>query len=215
MRTYTLALILLLAQWVPFGDADAQRSRRRDRVSDDRQTLSHDGRTRRYVVRVPARIARSNALVPMVIVLHGGGGNASNAESMTGFTRKAEREGFIVVYPEGTARGRVPLLTWNAGHCCGHAMEQRVDDVGFINALIDKLQSTHRIDPDRIYVTGMSNGGMMSHRLGIELSQRIAAIGPVVGAVFGDLLVRRASATGLRRSLRLFPDADVLHVANA
>src|SRR5690606_38463985 len=142
--------------------------------------------TRRYVVRVPARVARSNALAPLVIVLHGGGGNASNAETMTGFTRKAEREGFIVVYPEGTARGRVPLLTWNAGHCCGYAMEQRVDDVGFITALIDKLQSTHRIDPDRIYVTGMSNGGMMSHRLGIELSHRIAAIGPVVGAVFGD-----------------------------
>lgn len=186
MRTHTPALLLLVALLVPLSDADAQRSRRRDRASDDRQTLRHDGRIRSYLVRVPARVARSNAPAPVVIVLHGGGGNASNAEAMTGFTRKAEREGFIAVYPEGTSRGRVPLLTWNAGHCCGYAMEQTVDDVGFINALIDTLQATYRVDPNRIYVTGMSNGGMMSHRLGIELSHRIAAIGPVVGTVFGD-----------------------------
>jgi polyhydroxybutyrate depolymerase len=132
-----------------------------------------------------------------VIVLHGGGGNARNAEAMTGFTRKAEREGFIVAYPEGTAAGRLGLFTWNAGHCCGYAMEQRVDDVGFIGALIDRLQATHRIDPRRVYVTGMSNGAMMSHRLGIELSHRIAAIAPVVGAVFGDEVRPRAPVSAI------------------
>jgi len=81
-------------------------------------------------------------------------------------------------------RGR--LLTWNAGHCCDPAMRQSADDVGFVNALIDELSRMHPIDPDRIYVTGMSNGGMLSHRLGIELSHRIAAIAPVVATVFGD-----------------------------
>jgi polyhydroxybutyrate depolymerase len=104
---------------------------------------------------------------------------------MTFFTEKARKEGFIVVYPEGTNR-RGALLTWNAGHCCGHAMNNNVDDVGFVSALIDTLAANHPVDTSRVYATGMSNGGMMAHRLGIELSNRIKAIAPVVATVFGD-----------------------------
>lgn len=78
------------------------------------------------------------------------------------------------------------MHTWNAGHCCGYAMQNDVDDVGFIDAMLDEIEREWRIDPDRIYVTGMSNGGMMAHRLGRELRHRPAAIAPVVGAVFGD-----------------------------
>jgi len=155
-------------------------------ASVDAQTIRHDGRERSYVVRVPAAVAEGSTRVPLVIVLHGGGGNAPNAESMTGFTEKARAEGFIVVYPNGTGRRRDVLLTWNAGHCCGYAMEQRVDDVGFIGALIGDLLARYPVDSRRVYVTGMSNGAMMSHRLGIELSDQVAAIAPVVGALFGD-----------------------------
>jgi polyhydroxybutyrate depolymerase len=151
-----------------------------------RQTLIHDGVTRSYVVRTPGKALKANAPMPLVLVLHGGGGNAPIAEQMTGFTGKARQEGFIVVYPEGSGRLKGKLLTWNADHCCGHAMENRVDDVGFIRALIDEISRRYPVDPDRIYVTGMSNGGMMTHRLGIELSDRIAAIAPVVATVFGD-----------------------------
>jgi polyhydroxybutyrate depolymerase len=123
---------------------------------------------------------------PLVIVLHGGGGNAANAAQMTGFSAVAEKEGFIVAYPDGTGRLAPRLLTWNSGHCCAYAMEEKVDDVAFISALIDELVKTRGVDPKRVYVTGMSNGGMMSHRLGIELSDKVAAIAPVVGALFGD-----------------------------
>jgi polyhydroxybutyrate depolymerase len=124
--------------------------------------------------------------VPLMLVLHGGGGNADNAEQMTGFTAKARKEGFIVVYPEGTGRLKNKLLTWNDGHCCGYAMKQQVDDVGFVSALLDKLVQSYPVDTARIYATGMSNGGMMTHRLGIQLSDRLAAIAPVVATVFGD-----------------------------
>lgn len=147
-------------------------------------TLTHDGQTRSYLVRLPDRTPRSGG-VPLVIVLHGGGGNAANAENMTGFTTLGRAEGFIVVYPEGTAR-RGRLLTWNAGHCCGSAMQQRVDDVGFLGALIDHLVRRYPVDPDRVYVTGMSNGAMMAHRAGLELGGKVAAIAPVAGTVFGD-----------------------------
>jgi polyhydroxybutyrate depolymerase len=154
--------------------------------SGGRHTLMHDGIARSYVVRVPGGLTRHDGAVPLVLVLHGGGGNAGYAESMTGFTAKAEKEGFIVVYPEGTGQFRKRRLTWNAGHCCGPAMDWRVDDVGFIGALIDRLLVDYPVDPRRIYATGMSNGGMMTHRLGIELSDRLAAIAPVVATLFGD-----------------------------
>jgi len=156
-------------------------------AAQENETLRHDVVTRKYVVRAPSGTTRRSTPVPVVIVLHGGGGNAANAEKMTGFSALVERERIIVVYPYGTSkRPRIPLLTWNAVHCCGHAMESKVDDVGFINALIDQLRVKYPVDPARIYVTGMSNGAMMSHRVGRELSNRIAAIAPVVGAVFGD-----------------------------
>ncbi|MCL4791845.1 MAG: polyhydroxybutyrate depolymerase [Gammaproteobacteria bacterium] len=153
---------------------------------DPLQTLLHDGIERHYLVRMPAEAVLRAGAVPLVLVLHGGGGNAENAERMTGFSDKARREGFIVVYPEGTSRFRQKLLTWNAGHCCGYAMEHKVDDVGFIRALIGQLVKEYPVDPKRIYVTGMSNGGMMTHRLGRELSDQLAAIAPVVATLFGD-----------------------------
>lgn len=151
-----------------------------------RHTLLHDGIERHYLIHTPAAPALRAGPVPLVLVLHGGGGNAENAERMTGFSDKARREGFIVVYPEGTSRFRQKLLTWNAGHCCGYAMEHQVDDVGFMRALITRLVKDYPIDPKRVYATGMSNGGMMTHRLGRELSDQLAAIAPVVATVFGD-----------------------------
>lgn len=153
---------------------------------DGSRTLMHDGMERSYVVRVPQQVATRADRVPLVLVLHGGGGDAEHAERITGFTEKARREGFLVVYPEGTGRLRGRLLTWNAGHCCGHALHNRVNDVGFIDALIGRLIRDYPVDnPGRVYATGMSNGGMMAHRLGIELSHRFAAIAPVVATLFG------------------------------
>jgi polyhydroxybutyrate depolymerase len=151
-----------------------------------RRTLIHDGLTRSYVVRLPIQATKANARLPLVLVLHGGGGDADNAESMTGFTPKARKEGFIVVYPEGTSAFGDKLLSWNAGHCCAYAMKNEVDDVGFVRALIDTLARDYPVDTGRVYVTGMSNGGMMAHRLGIELPDSIAGIAPVVGTLFGD-----------------------------
>lgn len=151
--------------------------------SEQTLTLTIDGDARTFQVHDFSRAKPAS----VVIILHGGGGDPDNAVKMTGFNRIAERERFIAVYPAGSARNpRGKLLTWNAGHCCAYAMENKIDDVAFIAALIDQLVAGGSADPKRIYVTGMSNGGMMSHRLGRELSGRIAAIAPVVAAVFGD-----------------------------
>jgi polyhydroxybutyrate depolymerase len=90
---------------------------------------------------------------------------------------KSDGEGFVVVYPDGLGS------SWNAGACCGTSMSTNVDDVGFVSDLIDALQSQLCIDAKRVYATGFSNGGFLSHKLACEMSTRIAAIAPVSGVL--------------------------------
>lgn len=121
----------------------------------------------------------------LVIALHGGGGNGAQLARSAGLIDKAAREGFILALPEGASRfGK--LETWNAGGCCAYAMREKVDDVGFIRTLIDEIERTQPVDPTRIYVVGMSNGGMMAERVAIELGDRIAGAAVFVGALFGN-----------------------------
>ena len=184
------------AQRRPLGDRLRDRMANREGTQRgarpaDRDTIRVGSDTRTYIVCAPRATERRPAPMPLVIAMHGGGGNAQNAEMMTRFTDLVERERIVVVYPDGAGRAmggaRGPaMFTWNAGHCCGYALKNDVDDVSFVSALIDTLSRRYPIDASRIYVTGMSNGAMMSHRVGRELSDRIAAIAPVVGAVFGD-----------------------------
>ena len=94
----------------------------------------------------------------------------------------ADRDGYIVVYPNGSGRMAERLLTWNACNCCAYAQIQGVDDVGFISALLDDLEKRANIDQQRIYIVGHSNGGMMAHRLGEALPERITAIASIAGA---------------------------------
>lgn len=180
VRTFLMALFLLL------GLCSWHALAAKGETAEKRHSLIHNGLERTYLVRLPPSSKLQKKFLPLVLVLHGGGGNALNAEKMTGFTAKAKREGFVVAYPEGTSRVSGKLLTWNAGHCCGYAMKQQVDDVGFISRLIDQMIKEYGVDPQRVYVTGMSNGGMMAHRIGRELSTKVAAIAPVVAGLFGD-----------------------------
>jgi polyhydroxybutyrate depolymerase len=118
----------------------------------------------------------------VVLVFHGGGGNAENAMRMSHFDIAADRHGFVAVFPNGTGRLRDRLLTFNAGNCCGTALDEHVDDVAFARALIEDLGRLVPIDHSRIFVTGMSNGGMMSYRLACEAADLFAAAAPVAGA---------------------------------
>ncbi len=137
-------------------------------------------------------------LHPVVIDIHGGGGNKKSARLQTCpnqnlknpgcLDRVADCEGFIVVYPNGTFETPLAknIRTFNAGggadgYVCmsDYACDENVDDVRFFSDLLDALETNYRIDPVRIYVTGFSNGAAMSHRLACELSNRIAAIAPI------------------------------------
>ncbi|HNB72776.1 MAG TPA: PHB depolymerase family esterase [Acidobacteriota bacterium] len=168
----------------------AQRNRRaglRQRLEEaaqiNRSTITEsfqfEGSERSYRLHLPPRLSNQKA-VPLVVVLHGGGGNAKNIENVTAFSKKADQEGFIVVYPNGYS-GDGALQTWNAWTCCGRAQTQNSNDVGFIRELVKRLKDRYNIDPNRVFATGHSNGAMMAYRLGCEMADTFAAIGPVAG----------------------------------
>lgn len=148
---------------------------------DYRFSFVHDGISREYLVHVPR--SYRGAPTPMLIALHGGGGNADYQadDSKYGLISKSEQAGFIAVFPNGYSR--LPngiLATWNAGACCGAAQRNNVDDVGFIRAVIARVERQANIDRRRVFATGMSNGAMMSWRLACEAPE-IRAIAPVEG----------------------------------
>jgi polyhydroxybutyrate depolymerase len=151
-------------------------------AGDHDRSLAIGGATRTYIARVPPRVSEGRPL-PVVVAFHGGGGNASGFKAYAGLDALADREGFVVVYPDGTGRLGRRLLTWNAGGCCGYAAAQNVDDVGFALAVLRDVARHVSVDPTRIYATGHSNGAMMAYRLAIEAADRIAAIAPVAGAM--------------------------------
>ena len=143
------------------------------------RSLEVHKRTRTYLVYVPKSYDATNP-VPLILAFHGGGSNAEQMVRFCGLNELADKAGFLVVYPNGTGRVKT-ALTWNGGNCCGYAMQNQVDDVAFVKALLDDLEKNANIDAKRIYATGMSNGAIMAYRLASELSDRIAAIAPVAG----------------------------------
>lgn len=148
---------------------------------------------RTYRIHIPPSYDNEDP-VPLVIVLHGYTSNSHLIKTKTNFDEKADEDGFIAVYPNGETDLLFLLEILivyghfgrylNGGFCCGNAVTRNIDDVGFIETLIETLQDNLNINSSQIYVTGNSNGGIMSYRLGAEFSDTIAAIG-VVGSSIG------------------------------
>ncbi len=138
---------------------------------------------RSYLVHVPPSYDPEK-LYPLVVVLHGAFDNASGMEKATGFSDLADRENFIVQYPNGISLFGF-LQHWNAGHCCGKAAADKVDDVGFISKAIEDLYSRISVDRNRIYMVGFSNGGMMAYRFAAARSDLLAAVAPLAASIGG------------------------------
>jgi len=150
-------------------------------------TLPVDGYNRTYLLNLPPGYYEDTARYALVIGLHGTGGSAAQFDNDYGFTDLAKEAHFAIVYPEGVhSDGILGIRTWNAGTCCDYAMEHDIDDVKFISNLIDELLASYAIDPQRVYVTGMSNGAMLTYRLVCELSDKIAAATVVSGTLMTD-----------------------------
>jgi polyhydroxybutyrate depolymerase len=138
--------------------------------------LRAGGTDRTYIVSVPADLPKN---APLVVVLHGGFGSAIQAQKAYGWDALAAEEGFVVAYPDGLGKA------WNAGAgCCGRSGERDVDDVAFIESVVREISAERSIDASRVFVTGMSNGGMMAYRLACD-TDTFAAIAPVSGTLLG------------------------------
>lgn len=146
---------------------------------DHHRTVEVGQLKRKYHVHIPPSYDGSKPM-PVVLAFHGGGSNAGQMVLFSGLSEKADAAGFIVVYPSGSGRFE-RVATWNGGNCCGYAMNNKIDDVAFVRALLDDLTQVMNVDAKRVYATGISNGGILSYLLASELSDRIAAIAPVGG----------------------------------
>lgn len=167
----------------PAPEAAAGSSTQIGKPGDHTFSLVHDGLTRMYRVHVPASY-NSTTVTPLLIALHGGGGNMDYQanDKYYGLISKSEKEGFIVAFPNGYSKLKSgKFATWNAGACCGGARDGKVDDAGFIRQMVDKLAGQLNVDRTRIFATGMSNGGMMSYRLACEMPDVFKAIAAVAG----------------------------------
>jgi polyhydroxybutyrate depolymerase len=154
-------------------------------------TLKFDGLTRDYRLHVPPAAAQGKPL-PLVLNLHGATQNAQLEEIQSNMDPNADQNGYLVVYPDGTRISKVltpdPVAKqaqygWNAGACCGLPITRHINDVGFLLKVIADIASRTPVNLRRVYMTGISNGGMMAYTMAAEASSHFAAISSVSGQV--------------------------------
>lgn len=153
-------------------------------VTADEFSVMHDGLKRSYFVHIPKEWNKKSSL-PVLFLFHGGGGNARQALFSYGLQQKSDEENFLLVVPNGTGPSETVLLTWNVSFGFGQSHINKIDDLGFIKKLLEIIEKDYPVDPDRIYATGISNGGVLCHWLAAQPWNKFAAIAPVVATVGG------------------------------
>jgi polyhydroxybutyrate depolymerase len=143
-------------------------------------SISFGGRWRTFMTHLPKGYDVSKKY-PLVLAFHGGSPlGYQSIQYQSRLSEKSDTAGFIVVYPEGVkvAGNR----TWNAGGCCAPATTLNIDDVGFVNSLLNTLFRSRPVDTTRVYATGFSNGALLSYKLANQLTNRFAAVAIVEGS---------------------------------
>jgi polyhydroxybutyrate depolymerase len=164
---------LLLLTALTLGQADALGP------GEHKRTLTVDEQKRRHIIHVPPKYDPKRP-TPVVLALHGMGMWEKMMESFTRLSDTADEHNFVVVYPNGTGI----VQTWNAGQFPGK--NNKTDDIKYLGKVLDDVESAVNVDKKRVYVTGLSNGAMMTYRVAAEMSDRIAAVAPVAGTMAMD-----------------------------
>lgn len=183
---FLAGVLLLVAGWMQTGCTTAlPRDARVEGPKTYRGSVDirFNGFNRTYLVHIPSGY-RSDVALPLVVVIHGAFDTAAGMERYSGFSRLADSENFIVLYPNGIGIWGF-LQHWNAGHCCGKAAADDIDDVGFIAAAIEDVGARLAVDADRVYMVGFSNGGMLAYRFAAEKGDLLAAVAPLAASIGG------------------------------
>ncbi len=159
-----LLTFLILGLWI--GDSIAQQN-----IKD---SLVHQGFIRQYTIHLPPNYANLDTL-PLVIFLHGGSGNAQSAQNFTQLNPVSNQAPFMVAYPQGYALANGGGFTWADGRGTS-ADRQQIDDLGFIEKMMDQVLDKFDVNPDRVYLAGFSNGGFLTQRIACAYGERFAAI---------------------------------------
>src|SRR5690606_32826115 len=180
MIAILLTALISLAQLSCNRDVEIPKTYRFEKV------VTVDGLQRTYIVQLPSDYYESTTEKPLVIGLHGTGGSGAQFENDYGFSQKAEQADFIAVYPNGVMKndGLLKIRTWNAGGSFDYAKCKEIDDVKFISTIVDIIIANYTLNAKKIYVEGMSNGGMMAYKLANDISNNIAAVGIVSATMF-------------------------------
>ncbi|MFB4311441.1 alpha/beta hydrolase family esterase [Actinomadura sp. GTD37] len=147
-----------------------------DAPGTTKHTIAMGGWDRPYLLHVPPGSAAGKPL-PLIVTLHGGLNDPEYVRKQSGLDEVADRQGYAVAYPEGF------LGTWNAGACCSFARWAGIDDMSFLDKLIDTLVAQGVADRRRVFLTGFSNGGGMAYRYACQRAERLAGIAVVSGAL--------------------------------
>ena len=183
IATPLIRLVLLIGLVSPSANLVHRVSAESGGTVQSLEMTTLDGRTRSYRIFVPSGYVASTP-TPLVLVFHGALGTSEQIAGLTEFDTKAETEGFIAVYPQSTSLPESDFLTaWNVGINFGDNQTDDVDDVVFIDQLLDSLETSYSTDPSRIFVTGFSNGGMFTNLLACQRADRFAAFAPVSGSI--------------------------------
>lgn len=134
---------------------------------------------RSYRIELPANPKGA----PLILALHGGGGDPDQFASASGLGRAATRAGYAVVFPAGTGRRGDRLLTWNGGYCCGSAARRGVDDLAFLTDVIRDAATRFGVDGTGVYLAGMSNGAIMAETFAARNPGLVRAVAGVAGTM--------------------------------
>lgn len=143
---------------------------------------------------------------PLILALHGGGGDPAQFAAASGLAKAATRQGFAVAFPAGTGRRGDRLLTWNGGYCCGSAARRGVDDDAFLQTVVTDAAARFGIDGTEVFVTGMSNGSILAEGFAARHPDLVRA----VAGVAGTMDTRRTRVQGKVPALIIHGTADTM-----
>jgi polyhydroxybutyrate depolymerase len=149
-------------------------------------TINVHGETRKLNLEAP--IGVTGQLLPVAIILHGGGGSADVMQKRSqSLSRQLRAQGYLVAYLNGSTRWDTPgLRSWNAGHCCAWALKSNIDETSYVDAVLDELSAHAPVDLSETILIGHSNGAMLAYRIASELKIPPKGIIAISGAMFAD-----------------------------